>query len=128
MAKSKPLDILLIAIFALDIPKVAVFYNHYLLMTNRCNFLEWEKLTVLTKHLINLWMKKPNLVDTSRCVVRRGSSLPEATKSRGEIAPELATTLATVKREVSRILTVLNVSSRKEAVSKARAAMASGEI
>lgn len=86
------------------------------------------KITVLTKHLINLWMKKPNLVDTSRCIVRRGSSLPESTKSRGEIAPELATTLATVKREVSRILTALDVSSRKEAVERARAALASDEI
>lgn len=45
-----------------------------------------------------------------------------------EIASELAMTVATVKQEVSRILTALDVSSRKEAVNKARAAMASGEI
>lgn len=45
-----------------------------------------------------------------------------------EIASELAMTLASVKQEVSRILSALDVSSRKEAVSKARLAMASGEI
>lgn len=45
-----------------------------------------------------------------------------------EIASELSMTLATVKQEISRILTALDVKSRREAVAKAREAMASGEI
>jgi DNA-binding CsgD family transcriptional regulator len=45
-----------------------------------------------------------------------------------EIASEKSMTLATVKQEISRILTALDVSSRKEAVEKAREALASGEL
>lgn len=45
-----------------------------------------------------------------------------------EIASEKSMTLATVKQEVSRILNALDVSSRKEAVERARDALASGEL